>query len=341
MPKDQMKNKANNMPAPYPIRLGILVPSSNTVLEPLTSAIISSLNTHLQKQHQQTSPLPCPIPSSIPAPLVTVHFARIPVTHISLSETSTSQFTPQALAAAASLLADAAVDAIGWSGTSAGWLGFASDVAICDAITAATGLPATTSTLALNKALEATGASMAKGTTTTTTTTTGTGTLALSLGLVTPFAPDVQRRIIDTYAAEGRGVAVVVADACLDITGNRLIADVGEDVLDACVSAVVVGGVRGAVMPLSCVDAAAEGILQAKEDHQHQHQHEQQTLGAVQAVTTFCTNLRAAQRVTVWEREYGIPVYDTVATVLWDMLRMCGADTRGIAGEWGSLFGIE
>jgi hypothetical protein len=55
--------------------------------------------------------------------------------------------------AAARLLADAEVHSIVWNGTSGAWLGIAQDRAICAAITAATGIPATTTTLALLDAL--------------------------------------------------------------------------------------------------------------------------------------------------------------------------------------------
>ena len=79
------------------IKLGILVPSSNTSLEPLTSAIISSL------------------------PNVSVHFSRFPVTKIALSQDALAQFDDAPILHAAQLLADAEVDIIGWSGTSAGW----------------------------------------------------------------------------------------------------------------------------------------------------------------------------------------------------------------------------
>jgi len=50
---------------------------------------------------------------------------------------------------AAELLAHAEVDIIGWSGTSAGWLGFDKDVTLCDEIEKVTGIKATTSVLAL------------------------------------------------------------------------------------------------------------------------------------------------------------------------------------------------
>ena len=37
------------------------------------------------------------------------------------------------------------------------------------------------------------------------------------------------------------------------------------------------------------------------------------------------------------EAELGIPIYDSVATVVWKSLRMAGADTRRVCG-WGRLF---
>lgn len=56
-----------------------------------------------------------------------------------------------------------------------------------------------------------------------------------------------------------------------------------------------------------------------------------------QAITTFCTNLRAAHLVEALEAETGIPVYDTIATVVWKSLRLAGVDTRALQG-WGRLF---
>jgi hypothetical protein len=50
----------------------------------------------------------------------------------------------------------------------------------------------------------------------------------------------------------------------------------------------------------------------------------------VEAVTTFCTNLFAAQRVEFWEKEHGIPVFDTVVTVIWDMLAECGVMPKAL-----------
>ena len=85
------------------VRLGMLTPSSNTVLEPITSEMVSTLNT------------------------VSVHFSRLKVLEISLKNFALSQFDITPFMDAARLLADARVDVIAWNGTSAGWLGFDAD----------------------------------------------------------------------------------------------------------------------------------------------------------------------------------------------------------------------
>lgn len=115
------------------VLLGMLTPSSNTVLEPTTQAMLAGL------------------------PEVSAHFARFRVTEIALSGAALAQFEPAPLLEAAALLADAEVDVIGWNGTSAAWLGFAADERLCTAIADRTGAAACTSVLALNEVLTATG----------------------------------------------------------------------------------------------------------------------------------------------------------------------------------------
>ena len=112
------------------IFLGMLTPSSNTALEPITTAMLAEL------------------------PEVSAHFSRFKVTEIALSSAALAQFDNSEILRAAELLAHAKVDAIGWNGTSSGWLGFDADIRLCEQITAATGIPATTSMLALNEILE-------------------------------------------------------------------------------------------------------------------------------------------------------------------------------------------
>lgn len=116
-----------------PLRLGMLTPSSNTVLEPVTVAMLSCL------------------------PEVTAHFSRFKVTEIALSDEALGQFDDTGILQAAELLAHAKVNVIAWNGTSASWLGFERDERLCERITAATGIPACTSVLAFREIFEHTG----------------------------------------------------------------------------------------------------------------------------------------------------------------------------------------
>jgi len=55
------------------------------------------------------------------------------------------------------------------------------------------------------------------------------------------------------------------------------------------------------------------------------------------AITIMCTNLSGAQLVEEMERELGIPIYDSVATVVWRALKTVGVDPSAVKG-WGRLF---
>ncbi len=170
--------------AARPVRLGMLTPSSNTVLEPVTTAMLRDL------------------------PSVSIHFSRFRVTEISLRDQALGQFDTAAVVQAARLLADARVDAIAWNGTSSGWLGFDADVALCAAITAETGIPATTSVLALNEIMRATG--------------------VRRFGLVTPYLHEVKARILANYAAAGFDC---VAERHLNDPGNFSYSQVGGETI--------------------------------------------------------------------------------------------------------------
>lgn len=137
----------------------MLTPSSNTVLEPMASAILENVEG------------------------VSVHFSRLPVTEISLAENSRKQFELEAYLAAAQLLADANVHVIGWNGTSASWSGFDADVTLCRSIKSTFGVEAATAVLAINELLEA--------------------MQVKRLGLVTPYVPQVQNKIIEVYENAG------------------------------------------------------------------------------------------------------------------------------------------
>lgn len=111
------------------VRLGMLTPSSNTVLEPTTAAMLSGLSD------------------------VTAHFSRFKVTEIALSDQALGQFDDAEILRAAELLAHAKVDVIAWNGTSASWLGFERDERLCERITVVTGIRAATSILAFREIL--------------------------------------------------------------------------------------------------------------------------------------------------------------------------------------------
>ncbi len=234
------------------ILLGMLTPSSNTVLEPVTTAILQDL------EH------------------VTAHFSRFRVTEISLSQSALGQFDDRPLLTAAELLADAKVDVIAWNGTSAGWLGFERDVQLCDRIQSATGIPATTSVLALNEIFQQ--------------------QQITQFGLVTPYLDDVQARILQNYQTAGFDC---IAERHLNLSVNFDFSEVLAETISQQVRA----------------------VAQAKP----------------QAITTFCTNLRAAPCVAELETELGIPIYDTISVVVWKSLMMAGADPTQVKG-WGQLF---
>jgi maleate isomerase len=168
------------------IRFGILTPSSNTALEPLTQQIVTQL------------------------PGVSVHFSRFRVLKIALDADTLAQFDNTPVIEAAQLLADAKVDVIGWSGTSSGWLGFEADEKLCEEITAATGIPATTSVLGLNKLIKCLGIT--------------------DLGLLTPYTDDVQAAIIKTYRGSGINCSV---EKHLGQHDNAGFVYITEEVLDA------------------------------------------------------------------------------------------------------------
>ncbi|MDQ1576451.1 MAG: maleate isomerase [Microbacteriaceae bacterium] len=118
-----------------PKRLGMLTPSSNTLLEPVSAKILSGV-----------SEADC-------------YFSRFPVTHISLEQSSLRQFDYDPMLRAAELLADAEVDVIAWNGASGSWMGPDIDRELCELITANTGIAATTATLAMLDAFDALDAS--------------------------------------------------------------------------------------------------------------------------------------------------------------------------------------
>ncbi|MGP1387278.1 MAG: maleate cis-trans isomerase family protein [Thainema sp.] len=194
------------------ILLGMLTPSSNTVLEPVTTALLADL------------------------PEVSAHFSRFSVTEIALSEEALGQFDLEALLAAARLLAAAKVDVIAWNGTSAGWLGFDADRELCRQITAETGIPATTSVLALEEQFRE--------------------RKFTRFGLVTPYLTEVQQRIMHNYAQAGFDC---VAEQHLELQDNFSFSEVSADQIRTLVRQVAAANPQ--VITTFCTNLAAAPVV--------------------------------------------------------------------------------
>ena len=194
------------------VRIGMLTPSSNTVLEPVTAQILAQLSN------------------------VSVHFSRFRVTAIGLDADALGQFDEAPMLAAADLLADAKVDVIGWNGTSAGWLGLQSDRDLCARITESTGIPASTSVLALFNLLRRRG--------------------ERRIGLVTPYTSDVQGAIVAGFAREG---VEVVSERHLGLRDNFSFGCVDDTTLEDMIRAVADG--RPDVIVVLCTNLAAAPLV--------------------------------------------------------------------------------
>jgi maleate isomerase len=165
-----------------PTRIGMIVPSSNTCLEPLTYRMLEGRTD------------------------VTIHFTRIPVTRIALDGSSDRQFDAAVMREAGRLLATADVDVIAWNGTSGSWLGAAHDRELVHEITDATGIPATTSTLAYLEAFKSFGTER--------------------IALFTPYTEDVNLQVIAAYEREG---IKTVDHRALGLSDNESFARVSVD----------------------------------------------------------------------------------------------------------------
>lgn len=145
-------------------RLGVLTPSSNTVLEPQTERLLRPI-----------------------ADQLTAHFSRFRVVTVAGDSAAHEQFALAPMLEAARLLADARVDVILWSGTSGSWEGLDADRRLVAGIKEATGVPATTSTLALLEAFRALG--------------------VRRYGLVVPYVDDIVSAIVSNFASAGYSCA--------------------------------------------------------------------------------------------------------------------------------------
>jgi maleate isomerase len=197
-------------------RIGMLTPSSNTVLEPLTYKMLEGIDG------------------------VSAHFSRLRVTKMTAGAESDAQFASAAMLASAELLADAAVDILAWNGTAGSRMGPDGDRRLCRELSDATGIPATTSTLALIDACEALGVSR--------------------VGLATPYVSRLNELISHHYAREG---IQVVASEHLGLADNLAVgALTPEEIRSLVVRAARDGAQAVAVV---CTNVAATEIVQELE----------------------------------------------------------------------------
>lgn len=161
--------------------LGTITPSGNTVVEAVTQAALRD------------------------APDVLPIFARIPV-H-GTSDPFPDSYDLDGMLRAAELLSHAKPDVILWNGSKGGAIGLEHDRDLAARITAATGIPATTSGLALEAALA-----------------------GQRIGLITPYNDAYQAKLIAAFAARGWFVS---AEDHLGLSDNLSYAATPREVIAA------------------------------------------------------------------------------------------------------------
>jgi maleate isomerase len=189
--------------------VGILVPSSNTVMEAGLARLAVERGGGPRLLH-----------------------TRVRV--VTIDETVDRQFAVAPMVEGARLLADAEPAGIVWGGTSGGWLGLSADGAIVDGIRAATGLPATTTTIATVGRLRDLG--------------------ARSIGFVTPYVVPVCARIEATYRNAGFERVLVKG---YGMSHNADFAGIGDERLAETADALVAAGCDALVTYCTNVDGLA------------------------------------------------------------------------------------
>jgi maleate isomerase len=180
---------------------------------------------------------------------------RIGVRRIAADADADAQFDRAALQAAAELLGDAEVELVSWAGTSGFWLGGDRESAALATVSAAVGVPVTSSRVAMLTALDD-----ARG---------------APLGVLTPYLPAVHREVLATLATAGHPV---VAERALGIERNldfaaippatvaaelSLLATVGAEVLTVVCTNIVATLSDLAAAPYIVVDSVLATLWQA------------------------------------------------------------------------------
>ncbi|GAA5158354.1 hypothetical protein [Viridibacterium curvum] len=161
--------------------VGVITPSGNTVVERITLGILRDL------------------------PQVSPHFSRTPV--FGSTDPYPNSYNHDGPLAAAALLAHMQPEVIVWNGSKGATIGIAHDAALAEAITAATGIKATTSILGLKAVLAARGITR--------------------IAVVTPYKDSGQQATLDCLAREGFDcIAEVHADPSDNLSDNLSYASV-------------------------------------------------------------------------------------------------------------------
>ncbi|MEV4649110.1 aspartate/glutamate racemase family protein [Saccharopolyspora sp. NPDC049357] len=197
-------------------RIGMIVPSSNTTVEPATRRLLADRSD------------------------VDFVCTRIPV-HAIARDGSGASFDVETMVDAAALLADAAVDCVVWNGTAGSWLGADHDRRIVEAITDRTGIPTTTSTLAILQACRAFGIT--------------------ELACATPYTSDVVEAIIAEYRRHGIGIT---GHREWGLTDNRSFAAPDSAEVAALLRGAMSSG--GQAVGLICTNVDGAAVAESVED---------------------------------------------------------------------------
>ena len=153
------------------VALGVITPSGNVVVERVTTAVLAAF------------------------PDASAHFSRTTV--VGSTDRYTEDYDWDGMLRAAELLSHAGPASIVWNGSKGGSIGFDVDRALCRRISGSTGLPCTTSTLAIDAAMRARS--------------------QRRVALVTPYAAAYAAKIPPHFAAAGYAV---VAEAHAGLSDN-------------------------------------------------------------------------------------------------------------------------
>ena len=176
-------------------RIGMVLPSSNTVVEPECIRLAGRV------------------------PDASVHFARFALTAVSVANPAAAYYDSGAILGAVRLLADARCHVICWNGSAGGVVGIERDRQLCREITTSTGIPATTSSLALLDQFERTG--------------------VRRFAMVTLNPPDMNRTIKAHFAVAG--YECVAATERTDIADNFAMAAVTPEEIHTMAVACIAG----------------------------------------------------------------------------------------------------